>query len=419
MLIPAHKQSRDWTVLYYGGGVNNLDQDIREAWAGLADEKRPANVDTFVRHIDQHGQSQDIHIGPEQEKRILCSDSGPVDSSDPDTLTEFIRKGVSNYPAKHYLVVLSSHGRGAEGVLEDDLQNSIMRPHELRAALEAGKQANRGRPLDAVLFDACRMAAVEMASELVGSTLITVASMDSIADAGYDLGDALEAASKSEDALELGRRLVHNDSNRQLDTLNSISAVDLSKIPDLETSWAKFTEQIQKVDKEGLELLALHARDSRRNRPSPLAEYGNDLLADSILGTPNDNNKTALELWLLNQAPGDAVAIVSFCNRILSDQGLLERFPGLGDAAVGVVESHDATVFAYRTQDRLEDPGGLTVSLPLKNQVGPLYDSPLNFARTTGWESGYNAVLPDGEQIPIEKSWLEREIERPHRPPVS
>jgi Clostripain family len=412
MLNPSHKKSRDWTVLYYGGGVNNLDQDIQEAWTGLQEDKLPSNVDTFVRHIDQQGHSQDIHIGPDGKSAVVASSLNRVDSSDPKTLADFVRTGVETYPAKHYLVVISSHGRGAEGAVEDDLEDAIMRPHELKAALEAGKQANDGRPLDAVLFDACRMAAIEVASELSGSAFVSIASLDSIANSGYDLAVVLNAASASENAFELGERLVGNTEAQQLDALNSISAVDLSRIPKLRTSWKNFTREINQVDDKGLDALALHALHSRRNRSSPMAEYGNDLLADSILSEPNGNNASSLKLWIENEAPGDAVAILSFCNRILGDKSLVERYPDLGDAAVGVITNHDDAVYAYRAQDVHEDPGGLTVLLPLKNEIGPLYDSPLSFAESTQWETAYNAVLPDGDEFQTEKSWLERELEK-------
>jgi hypothetical protein len=413
MLNPSQKRTRDWTVLYYGGGVNNLDQDIQEAWTSLQDQKLPGNVDTFVRHVDAKGHSQDIHIGSDGKSSVLASTTGQVDSSNPDTLADFVKKGVSDYPAKHYLVIISSHGRGAEGVVEDDLNKKIMRPHELKAALDAGKLANGGQPLDAVLFDACRMAALEVATELTGSVLVSVASMDSISDVGYDLTEVLKAASASDNALELGERLVDNTEKQQLDALNSISAVELSRVPELKHSWGQLASEIKQVDDEGLEALGQHLQSSRRNRPSPMAEYGNDLLADSILATPTGNNASSLELWLENEAAGDAVAILSFCNRILEDQDLVGRFPGLGDAAVDVIVNHDNAVYEYRAQDKREDPGGLTVQMPLKNKIGPLYDSPLKFEDSTQWESAYNAVLQDGEEFKPEKSWLELELENP------
>jgi cysteine peptidase C11 family protein len=415
MLKPAHNRSRDWTVLYYGGGVNNLEEDIREAWTSLGEEKLPSNVDTFVRHIDREGHSKDVHIGTDGSQTVIASNPKPVDSSDSESLAEFIKKGVSTYPAAHYLVVISSHGRGAEGAVEDDLQKAIMRPHEIKAAFEAGKTANSGQPLDAVLFDACRMAAVEVAHELAGSVLVSVASMDSIADMGYDLNEVLNVASVSDSAIELGQRLVNSGDPQLLDALNSISAVDLSQVSELSNAWGQMVEAIKHLDSAGLEALGLHARQSRRNRASPMAEYGNDLLADSILASPERDNDSALELWLQNEAPGEAVSMMSFCGRILKDGKLSDRYPELEDAAKRVIANHDRAVYQYRAQDRNEDPGGLTVLMPLNNEEGPLYHSPLAFAHSTKWETAYDAVLPDGEAFPTEKTWLERKLELPDK----
>lgn len=410
-MTPLSPKKRDWTVLYYGGGVNNLEPDIRKAWANLEVEDLPENVDTFVRHVDQDGRARDIHIGSDGQREIRAAEQ--VDSSNPETLADFLRRGVSQYPAEHYLVVVSSHGRGAEGVVEDDRADSIMRPHQLKKALEEGKKANSGRPLDAVMFDACRMAAVEVAAELSGSALVSIASMDNIASGGYDLGKVISVASRSENGRELGERLVGELNEQQLDAINSLSAIDLNRVEGLTSAWSRFSRAVGKVDQPGLDALGFHLKRSRRNRPSPITEYGNRLLADSILATPESDNTSALELWLENEEPGEAVAMVSFCSSVLSDDAFVNRYPDLADAAIEVLEAHNHTVLEHRAQDTAEDPGGLTVTMPLKNKKGPLYHSSLVFAESTGWESAYNKVLPDGEEFKREKSWLESELEGP------
>ena len=411
MLNPNQSQTRkDWTVLYYGGGVNNLDRNIRQAWSSLEGEKLPTNVDTFVRHIDREGRSEDIHIDSAGRARVTASNSGRVDSSDPSSLADFLALGVSTYPAQRYVVVVSSHGRGADGVVEDDLQHEIMKPHEFQAALEVGKTANAGKPLDLVLFDACRMSAVEVAMELAGSALVSVASMDNVADMGYKLADVIGAAAISEDAFELGRELVNNKESHQLEALNTVAAVDLSQVGRLGSALGELSAAIQNLDQLSLKSVRQHAQESRRNRASPLAEYGNDLLADSILADKK-NSSDALELWLENAKPGDAVSLVSFCNRLLDDEDLMSRSPELAEAALEVHRAHEHSVYQYRAQDEQEDPGGLTVLMPLNNKPGPLYDSALRFERSAQWEAAYNTVLPEEEAFEAQRTWLEDALE--------
>ena len=411
MLTPNQiRPTKDWTVLYYGGGVNNLNQSIQQAWKSLEGENLPANVDTFVRHIDKEGLSQDLYIDQNGRSQVLASSGEQIESSDPSTLADFLSRGVSTYPAERYLVVLSSHGRGAEGVVEDDIQHKIMKPHELQEAMELGKKANAGRPFDVVLFDACRMAAVEVALELSGSALVSVASMDNIADMGYDLAEVIRTTAVSGDAIELGRELVQNRQSKQLDAMNTLSAVDLSKVDKLGSALRDLSACIQGLDGESLESVRQHAQQSRRNRASPMSEYGNALLADSILAE-GKNTSDALELWLENEKPGDAVSLVSFCNRLLADEHLMSRRPELGEAAKKVHGAHNTAVFRYRAEDENEDPGGLTVSMPLNNKIGPLYDSPLRFEKSAGWEAAYNTILPEGEAIEPQKTWLEQALE--------
>jgi len=412
MLIPGRKGPRDWTVLYYGGGVNNLHQDIEKAWTSLEGSELPPNVDTLVRHFDREGRSRDIHINPAGQLRNLGSTSQQVDSSDPASLSEFVRKGMAEYPAERFVLVVSSHGRGAEGVVEDDLAQEIMRPHELKEALEDSKTANQGRPLDLVLFDACRMAAVEVATELAGSALVSVASMDNIGDMGYNLKDVLKEASGSADALELGSRLVHNQNSQQQDALNSLSAVRLDKVKELDDAWLNLAGRLAELDDDALNLVREHIQVSRRNRASPLSEWGNDMLAETILAEPKKDNSDALQLWLENEKPGEAMAIGSFCKHLVADGTLHHLAPELVQSAKLVLEAHDQAVYDHFSNDGDDDPGGLTVLAPFHNEVGPLYDSPLQFEEMSRWETAFNVVLPDGESFEREKSWLEEALDK-------
>ena len=55
----------------------------------------------------------------------------------------------------------------------------------------------------------------------------------------------------------------------------------------------------------------------------------------------------------------------------------------------------------------------MTIHAPLENVAGPLYrqdDGPLPDLDETGWETAYDAVLPEGQTLPHKPTWLETEL---------
>lgn len=51
--------------------------------------------------------------------RPALETTGPVNMSDPHTFADFITWGVQPYPAQHYMVVVSDHGVGWKGAVQD------------------------------------------------------------------------------------------------------------------------------------------------------------------------------------------------------------------------------------------------------------------------------------------------------------
>jgi len=230
---------KDWTVLVYQGAVNNLEPDLQTNLQELAHGPHPDNVDVVVRQIDRQGTMRDYQV----DARGL-SPLGPpvtdVDSAATATLADFLGAGIARYPARHYLVMVSSHGRGAEGLIEDERKGTLISPVEFRNALEAGRESNHGRPIDMVFFDACRMMSLEMACEIRGSAEVAVGSMDRIGSVGYDPTVLIRETAQSADAEALSRRLVDNREDRQMDDFGSISAVALEATRDCRGDAARF-----------------------------------------------------------------------------------------------------------------------------------------------------------------------------------
>ena len=286
-----------------------------------------------------------------------------------------------------------------------------MSPAGFKQALEAGKLANNGKPLDAVLFDACRMAAVEVACQLVGSVGVAIASMDNIASTGYSMAEVVRSAEASEDARELGEKLVYNDAPQQRGSCLTLSAIDLDRLQPLQTAIASLAEQLGKLQPETARSVRRVSELTRRNTASPDSWDLLDMLSDHILGSKTFDAQ-AFAQWMEARQPGPAVALVGFCANLLDQEALMTTHPQLKATLSDVIAAHDQAVFAARAADQDSWPGGLSITLPLSSTGGPLYkDGPLAFEQTTHWSRAVDVVVPAGEPAQHVPTWLEKELE--------
>lgn len=168
--------SREWTIIGYFNGNNNLDNtqagtsyiigDVQEMeHAGGSDR---VNSVVMLSSLKTGGNANYYKIEkaenqlPDEVNSLMLEDMGTKDMSDPQTLINFIKYAVDNYPAKRYMLILNSHGGGWEGVSPDEANGSgdMMSLPELRAAMEAGPH------FDIVVFHACLMSMTEVAYEI-------------------------------------------------------------------------------------------------------------------------------------------------------------------------------------------------------------------------------------------------------------
>ena len=272
-----------------------------------------------------------------------------------------------------------------------------MQPHQLQQALEVAREANQGKPLDLVFFDACRMMAVEMASQLKGSVKVAVGSLDRIDSGGYDPGVWVRGASTSADGLALGRLLAENTDPRQMEGLGTTAAVNLELIEPLEQALRHLADQLAGLEPGQATRVRELATFSRRSQPSPSYQYALDNMANSIL----QGSSESLNSWLEEVRPSDPVAISSFCHNLAAAPELGQS---LRTAAQAVIEAHGQAVFAQR-----EECDGLSVVLPLERTSEVTGNS--IFERATRWQRAVDHLSPLHSPAPLGKSWLERELE--------
>lgn len=169
----------EWTFLVYAAGdepsIEEPSQyalsELDESLSGIPRDK----VQAVVFH-DQAGndskRSRKVY-----ENLESYSHTGEANSGHPLTLQRFLRWGVQNFPAKHYVLILMGHGWGPQGLLQDffvDGQElhevgTIMTNYEVRRLLEELYRTEsqfipRGR-FDAVVVDACISGQLEILYE--------------------------------------------------------------------------------------------------------------------------------------------------------------------------------------------------------------------------------------------------------------
>lgn len=187
-----------------------------------------------------------INIG-EHNKKIdspVIQDLKNVDMSEPASLSDFIKWGIKNYPAKHYMVVLTNHGQGFMGAMGDYKSKQSMSLKGIEEALKDARKDTGVKP-DILVMDDCLMGEVEVAHQLKYEADYYVAS-ESIIHSCFPFQKILnhvkeENEKGSELKPEAFARIIVKDSEENVSDIHSMIAMDL-----------KSTEII----KEGVKILA-------------------------------------------------------------------------------------------------------------------------------------------------------------------
>ncbi len=182
----------EWTILVYADGNNNLDytqggnsyciQDIQDLQQVGSTEN--VNIIAMVSSLRTGGIAKYYYIehypddlGDNISSRMLAN-KGTKDMSDPATLREFLNYGLSNYPAKKYMLIIDDHGGGWRGACEDEQNGSgnLMTMVDMATAIKQSLTAAGIDKFDVITFHACLMSMVEVAYELRNCANYLVAS---------------------------------------------------------------------------------------------------------------------------------------------------------------------------------------------------------------------------------------------------
>jgi len=267
-----------WTVLNYCAADNNLYPYIYDDAASM--EKSGSNNSVqLVTQLDHQGGGayryrveQDRQSGPEAERHIdspVLQSLGPVNMSDPKALSDFLTWGIKSFPAEHYMLVIADHGKGWEGLIQDDSHKGWMSVPQLKQALDTAQKAT-GQKLDVLGFDACQMASVEVASEVKDYAKFMVASQALEGREGWPYSQILGQGQLADihqahlfksdvEARQVVDMVVQSAVEAQ-DVLPTMSAFDLSKMGELEKRLKNFSSVLAASGASGPQLRELRAK---------------------------------------------------------------------------------------------------------------------------------------------------------------
>jgi len=220
--------------MVYMAGDNDLSMAVDRDLSEMRRVGSTSSLNLLVE-FDRAGPHPSRRMRLEKDGRNEAgTDLGEIDSGDPETLLEFIKWGVSKFPADYFCLVLWNHGGGwAPSEVDRLSQESSVPPQEARQLVERSSrsgsrtffrttlkrifslgspveraicadnasghsldtlelghvlaEANNflGRPLDIVGMDACLMGSIEVAYQLRKLVSVLVTSQDLVPEDGW------------------------------------------------------------------------------------------------------------------------------------------------------------------------------------------------------------------------------------------
>ena len=187
---------KKWTILIYADGNNEMESIMYNSL--LACEKVVSNNDVNVvfeiGRLGNYKSKNNVNWSGvrryyvDKGSLILVGDLGKSNMADPNNLYSFIKWGIENYKAEHYMVLLSDHGGDFIGCFTDESLDKpyIMGIPEMIQAINALK-INLGYEIDVLVLDMCYMNSIEVIYELGQSNTHTVQTVITYMDyAAYD-----------------------------------------------------------------------------------------------------------------------------------------------------------------------------------------------------------------------------------------
>jgi len=370
-----------WTVLIYMDGDNSLssytDLDLNE----MIQVGSSRNV-AIVTQVDTYGSNGVKRYFINPNEKVLLENLKELNMGDPQTLIDFGKWGVKNFPADHYLLILWNHGKGFKraititGIRRDictDVTSgdSSLSIPELNYALSAIKNYI-GKKIDVIGMDACLMNMIEVGYEIRDTAEYLVASENTEPGNGwpYDKMLLYLKQNPSIDAEALAKSMVQNfGSVYNVGDEATLSAVKLDTLSSVISSLNALSKTLitdLKNDTTGT------LKSTILTKVVANVQRFNDLAEDTI--TSKDSYVDLYDFALL----------------------ISQNFLAYSALASNLMRAINATVIAnVNTGGSVANAYGLSIWLPnfsVYQQYKSLYDQ-LSFTNDTYWEEFFTLLF--------------------------
>ncbi len=292
--------AKKWTILVYLAGDNNLDEAGAQDIAEMAKVGSNNDVNIVVQ-FDRAGTAgtQRLYItkGGGYPKDSV-ENLGETNTGDPKILVDFLKWGITTYPAQHYMAVLWNHGSGwnedevydkavklspekekisksakmafrtkkirtamfsttieevlkqtaeIRGILYDDESKDFLDNAELKNVLTEVAKSLPNKRFDVIGFDACLMNTLEVAFQVKDTANILVGSEETEPNAGWAYDKMLGAlcANPSMNPVDLGKVIVDsytksydNGANSEAVTMAAVNLENINGFMTVFNKWA-------------------------------------------------------------------------------------------------------------------------------------------------------------------------------------
>jgi len=401
--MPTTTLKKPWTVMVYMAGDNNLDpdgvQDLKEMKrVGSTDKMNViAQFDRATGHVaNRYFIRKGGKVIDDAVARL-----GRINTGDPKRLMDFIKWGVRNYPADHYVLVLWNHGQGwddsdvyaderlrrlrrlasgrirhaffhtpvrrmlmsaprdaqVRAILLDDDAKDFLDNAEMKSVLADTKTLLK-RKLDILGMDACLMSMAEVGYQIQESAEYTVGSEETAPLEGWPYDTILASLAKkpSMTPRDLSTLIVNKylDSYKPADGV-TYSACNLSKADALAAAVAALASVLQ-------------------------ASLSNQAAQQQIL---------SIRYQAQSYEVADNIDLVDFCS-LMAKSGTSSAIATACQNVIQAVQSGYVMAQGYKGAD-MKNSNGVAIYFPTK-AVSPLYAG-LDFSKKTGWDAFLKAYL--------------------------
>lgn len=206
---PTPVTSNKWTILVYMDGDNDLDLYTSGDLAEMMKVGSSSSATVIVQYDGYQKPAKRMKV--ERGSLTTLQELGEVNMTSTDTIADFVRYGVTTYPADRYMLVMWDHGNGWKSggmplpkttgsLLSDWDSNGVRSSESPNGTVAQGIRdglAGTGRKLDILGVDACIMATLEAAYEFRDLADFMVASQELVSVQGWDYKALLETVTST------------------------------------------------------------------------------------------------------------------------------------------------------------------------------------------------------------------------------